>query len=356
MKYLYDQSHYEDLYDRATVSRCRWIEDFHTRYDPKQKPKTKEEKAMLDAAQKMALHYDLLFTTGERYLERDTTIREWVERDTNRQEMYDNAEAPGGVLCPTCGTRMDATFKMLYDLDKEKDERVLFMYDCPEGCMPRRSFFQDGEEWVAQHKSCKECGGEIKVEDKSTKKKSIITSTCTECGLVDVSEHEFETEKDDEKFEEDRKRFCLSQEKGQEYIETKQWFKDVEVLMDELKEREEKKDEYDAVKKLSKLTVSQLEKKLAEAMSKDGYSRLTFDKPEIGTDVRIGFTVNDDSSEVDEYTSRNKLKKLISKTLEDTNWRLMTEGISYRLGILTGRLRGYESEADLLKLVSSGRK
>lgn len=35
----------------------------------------------------------------------------------------------------------------------------------------------------------------------------------------------------------------------------------------------------------------------------------------------------------------------------DTNWRLMTDGISYRTGILTGRLRAYETEEDLLRLV-----
>jgi hypothetical protein len=45
------------------------------------------------------------------------------------------------------------------------------------------------------------------------------------------------------------------------------------------------------------------------------------------------------------------LKKLIQKALEDTNWRLMSEGISYRLGYLKGRLRAYESEEDLKKLV-----
>lgn len=53
-----------------------------------------------------------------------------------------------------------------------------------------------------------------------------------------------------------------------------------------------------------------------------------------------------------EYDSTNKLKKLIKVALEETNWRLMTDGIHYRLGILTGRLKAYEREEDLVKLVA----
>jgi len=45
------------------------------------------------------------------------------------------------------------------------------------------------------------------------------------------------------------------------------------------------------------------------------------------------------------------LQKLIDKALIDTNWRLMSDGVSYRLGYLSGRLRACESEEDLKKLV-----
>jgi len=45
------------------------------------------------------------------------------------------------------------------------------------------------------------------------------------------------------------------------------------------------------------------------------------------------------------------LKKLVDRALSDTNWRLMSDGISYRLGYLNGRLRAYEREDDLKTLV-----
>jgi hypothetical protein len=46
------------------------------------------------------------------------------------------------------------------------------------------------------------------------------------------------------------------------------------------------------------------------------------------------------------------LKKVLKESLKETNWRLMTDGVDYRLGMLSGRLRAYEREEDLLGLVS----
>jgi hypothetical protein len=53
-----------------------------------------------------------------------------------------------------------------------------------------------------------------------------------------------------------------------------------------------------------------------------------------------------------ERMSTSNLHKLLKKSLSQTNWRVMTDGINYRLGLLTGRIRAYESKEDLLKLVA----
>jgi len=52
-----------------------------------------------------------------------------------------------------------------------------------------------------------------------------------------------------------------------------------------------------------------------------------------------------------EYDSKKQLKKVIDKTLENTNWRLMSAGVRYRVGYLNGSLRCYETEDDLIKLM-----
>lgn len=41
----------------------------------------------------------------------------------------------------------------------------------------------------------------------------------------------------------------------------------------------------------------------------------------------------------------------LNATIKDTNWRLMAGGTSYRLGYLNGRIRAYEDEDDMKKLV-----
>lgn len=76
----------------------------------------------------------------------------------------------------------------------------------------------------------------------------------------------------------------------------------------------------------------------------------------MGRDVFIGFNCLDSKSDREDYDSRKALEKLIKKTLEHTNWRLMSDGISYWLGYLNGGLRAYEREEDLKELVMKTRK
>lgn len=105
--------------------------------------------------------------------------------------------------------------------------------------------------------------------------------------------------------------------------------------------------------KIKKLTVAELQKLLAAPLKKEEYINLDFSKPEIERDIIINFTVQDNKTDRGEHDSRIQLQRLIKRILENTNWRLMSEGIMYRLGILSGRLRGYEDEEELLKLVKN---
>jgi len=125
-------------------------------------------------------------------------------------------------------------------------------------------------------------------------------------------------------------------------------------LMDEWKETEKNNKDplVQKARKLKMLTVVQLEKLIEDTIEKEGYKDLKFGKPEMGQYVIIDFSVNETKDDRQETASRNTLKKLIKEILEDTNWRLMSDGINYRLGILTGRLKAYEREEDLIKIIS----
>lgn len=76
----------------------------------------------------------------------------------------------------------------------------------------------------------------------------------------------------------------------------------------------------------------------------------------MGKDVYVGFSCLDSKSDRSDYDSRKTLKKLVDEALEDTNWRLMSDGISYRLGYLNGWLRAYEREEDIKNLVMKSKK
>lgn len=70
----------------------------------------------------------------------------------------------------------------------------------------------------------------------------------------------------------------------------------------------------------------------------------------------LGFSLQDAKSGRGEYESHHELQKLLKDALSPTNWRLMSDGVSYRLGFLQGRLRGIEGEEKLKELLESEQK
>ena len=110
------------------------------------------------------------------------------------------------------------------------------------------------------------------------------------------------------------------------------------------------------MKEIKKPKIAELTPLLLPVLEKAGYTDFSLDKPEIGKDVFVGFNCLDTKSDRNDYDSIKTLEKLVKKALADTNWRLMSEGIHYRLGYLNGRVRAYEREEDLKNLVIKDRK
>ena len=122
---------------------------------------------------------------------------------------------------------------------------------------------------------------------------------------------------------------------------------------------EEEKQKYDTpvygkVLQLKKLSIGELEKLLSASFEKENFMKLSFDNPEIGQYVIVSFTVQDPDSTRKDHRGVAILEKLTKDTLNGTNWRIMSNSISYRLGFLSGRLKGYEREEDFWEL--SGKK
>lgn len=104
------------------------------------------------------------------------------------------------------------------------------------------------------------------------------------------------------------------------------------------------------------ILLRELQKLLEPVLIAAGYLKLEFEKPDLQKDVILGFSVQESKGDRSERESIYDLQKLIKKTLEHTNWRLMSDGVTYRLGFLQGRLRGLEGEEKLKELLESEQK
>lgn len=359
-KYLKEELYYNDLYDLFTVQKClrfgeSWNNTLRQKSNAKELKKCSEEDNIRHL--KSALNMALFHIKGERYKNRSSTICEWMNRDRGLDERLDNAQKPRDVSCPQCGRRMDIIFKDLYDHDSL---RVLFFFECPE-CKKRKGLFDNGEAFVSRPQHCPRCKKEIKVSCIENNKILKWITNCKSCGYKETEIDDFDKGKavrlekeatDLELLKKHRSEFCLSTAEGQEYIES---ISRLESIVEYIQKADQKRTDpdYKKVSKLKKLSVVEIEKLITETMEKAKYFKLMMEKPDIDRYVIVPFTMQDADSSRAETDSIRKFHKIIKKALEGTNWRLMSEGVHYRLGYLSGRLKGYEQEEDLLQLVKT---
>lgn len=302
------------------------------------------------------LHRHLFAIKATEFKHKEPTIQKWIKKDKEKQDKYNNAQPPKHY-CPDCDVKMKSTMKTL-DITRDDDVlKVLFFMECSH-CKKREGIYDDGEIRKSEPFLCPECGKEA---DYTREEKGKVIKWITKCKSCDYKKEEIddyeewkkkwneEKKKDKELLEKYREQYCLSDKEGKEYVET------IEAMEVAAVVKEEEIQKYDTQAyaeslKLKKTNIPDLEKMLTKAIYKAGYEKLDFEKPEIGQFINISFSVQDPNSERTARKSTNELEETIKKTLNDTNWRL-TSGVSYRLGYLQGRLKGYEQEEDLVKLV-----
>lgn len=244
-KHLQSKQYYIDLYDRHTVEQCRrTVKSFDERdLPPIEGQEWDEEKT--ERMRKWLTEYYLHFETGERYLNKEKTIRDWMDADEARDELYESAQAPEGIRCLTCRNLVKPTFKQFWS-SLDKPDRVLFMYDCPNNCVPRRAFFSDGEEWRIKPNLCPHCSTKLEQEEVNSEEKLITKHTCPKCGYTKTDEFKWSKKKEepfDENFAADRDRFCLTDEQGKKFQEEKWQMEQAGKFMEEWKEKEKVLDE-----------------------------------------------------------------------------------------------------------------
>lgn len=359
--HLKERQFYEDIYDRHTVDDGRRSQaSFEKVYDDFFKKFPDEDPKRHGVVLHMNMFYmafagnDLL----DRYDKRDEYIRDWMAKDEAKDMQIANARLSVEPVCQHCGKMsLRIIDKSLMHrggkYEHDDPEEVLFMLKCTH-CEKDSAYWEDGTEWERRHAYCPMC--KAVMDDKSITRGKVITTTytCPVCGHSYKDKLDFKPEKEviDPDLEKDKDFYCLRSEKiRNEFRDMRYRMEEMARLGKEFKEKEHSKHIYDAVKEMKKPKIAELTLLLAPILEKADYIEFNLDKPEMGKDVFIGLSCLDGKSDRDDYDSRKTLKKLVDEALLDTNWRLTSDSISYRLGYLNGKLRAYEREEDLKNLV-----
>lgn len=346
-KHLKDDAYYNDLYDRQTVESCLRFERTAFQYEG-------AEKLSQDVKNRI-LRLSLYFKTGDRYKCKQEIIQKWKEQDKTYDQQYENAVEPQDVRCKFCKEPMKLFDKRLNIGIRKELTLVQFSYRCKE-CRVGRYFYDNGKIEDRIPWKCPACSRRIKVQHKRKANKIYTKEICNYCNykqedILDLSKRSEPkkklTKEEMIQFEKDRDRFCLSDEKGREYMKSIERIQSLSVLSKGIKNKKKVDAENPKVKDL---TIPQLETMLRKELVKNGFAKLSFSEPRMAREVDIDFRVYDktDRSEDD---SRKKLKKLLKILFKHTNWKLMSDGVHYRLGTVTGRLKALERES--LSMVNS---
>lgn len=349
-QHLHDRSFHEDLYDKFTVNECRnWVKNvLENKLPEKAKSWPKKEQIKLAAC---VIELPLYFIKGERYLKREETINNWIKRDQEKDEFVANHPAPT-VYCPKCNQKMELMVDELDSDINDENLRMMFLYKC-KLCDGKKGVYSDGEPYEFKLDFCPKCHKEWVSKHAKSKTKITTKSHCPHCGykeedVLDLTE-KHEEEKPDPDFEADKIKYCLSEKEGQEYRIQKATLPDIAKWNEEEEQKERDKVYYEKAKKIKKLTISELSDILAKELIKSDFKGLTITNSEMTRDLIITFTIQDTKSGRTDSYSRSDLKRALSKALENTNWKLMSDGVSYKLGLLSGRLRGVDDNEVIYK-------
>jgi len=350
MEYLKDKQYYIDRYDLLTIKEClKVVEMFQDVYQNGSNSEELKDMPKNDKYRDTTkiMYWMLWITQAQKYK---------YKKELIKQEKYDNAIEPQNIHCPSCKAVMQATDTKHFEDYFDQPMRVMFLFRCPK-CKKQEWIYEDGKIRVSKPDLCPKCGKEIK--EKHTKKGRVITwiRKCNSCGHsekevdnIEKSHQEYLQREQEEKklLEKYRIVFCLADEVGEKYLFELEAMEYAQQIQEETRQKYNNT-AYAQVSKLKKLTIVDLEKLLTDILEKAHYTKLSFSSPEIGQFIFAPFTLQDADTSRRSNISTSMLEKLLKTTLENTNWRL-TDSVGYRLGFLSGRLKGYEREEDLLRL------
>lgn len=360
--YLKDRKVYEDKYDHQTVEACLSAEELvNAAFSEVEKtipaPEMKEYHAAWYIEYSKFYMYFVEYTAASRYYKRENTTAEWMERDEQKDQRLVDARLPKTPFCLTCGQDMEVFNKLYMHREDSKydDDEIIFILNCA-SCGKRRTYWEDGSEWDGVKILCEKCQAEMIATNNETEHSLVSTYACTSCNhsyeeTIVFKKRPMDKESPDSHYTLDRKRFCFDEETMRRFEAKLERMARLAKVYADATTKTESADVYDAIKDIKQLKIIQLIELLRPVFEKAHYTEFKLGEPQLGESVTVEFSCLDADADRQEYQSKTNLRKALATALDETNWRLMNDSVSYRLGHLTGKLRAYEGEEALKKLV-----
>jgi len=206
---------------------------------------------------------------------------------------------------------------------------------------------------------CPKCSSKLVTNFKYTKDKNTFSEKYTKCDYKNLETYEFKKSQEEREVKEIKDRdllakyrseFCLSEKKGTDYIvQTEKIIRLAEMMKET--ETKQKDPDYQKARFVKKIMVTELLKLLKKKLEADSFINLIFEDPKIDRYVIVPFTVQEGKKSRKKEQSIKDLRTILTFTLDNLNWRLMSEGIEYRMEYLKGKLKGYENDDELAKFI-----
>ena len=339
-QYRKSDQYYMDEYDRRTIEILKQLDDQPENSDPPPKYAINYPEELRQLIERTRAQFKYNDTGAIRARCRDEHIQSRIVEDEYKDRMLSMNPVPENVRCNTCGELM--TF-CTHLFRTNHNAELVYLFDCPNKHeRKRKAVYPNGKEWIIPERRCSYCGGCILPKTKKTKKTITLIDTCEKCDKTEVLELDRAIEKISPINEAERKKYCLDFKGRKTSVED---LNDLASYVGSIKEKEAKYD----YSHLEQLNISKLEQLLTESIEKASFVKLQFDKPKSDRYLTVEFSAQDQADR-DSKNSIKALKKIIEQTLFSTNWKLMTTDISYNLGFLSGKLKGFSLEEDLIKI------
>lgn len=349
------QDIFDNSFDRSTVAMCR---DLEKRFEETAKELNEKEGADPEKNQRSyqtVRDIALFVFTGQRAEQKVQYLQAIQERKERRERLLASAVPKAGIPCQNCSETLTFEFKTDWTDDNDR-ERVLLFYVCPNKCLPKRAFFEDGSEYISKPTLCNKCNGETESTAKRNGSITKIIWKCGTCAHQEIDEHDFSQDRNDEtgldpSFEDDRTKYCLDEEGLSKYRDFVQSMKSFSRIMEESKAREEDTATNQRMQTLKRLRVASLEKHIQEPLEETGMSRIELSQPTNDRGFKVKITMLDTHEEREDQESKKIVQNILTKKLHETNWRIVKSSFECTLGAVSGDLRGYTSDEELRKVV-----